>query len=289
MVIYHLVVDVHTEKYGELQEQDSYFTDVFPTLDLAVERGKQEVKERIEKLFKADADYEDDELEDFIRENIRYTFKVYEFDPVRRNDRCWREDGKNITLENSVEFACIVEWEFDDKGIVIIRFEGRNVGWRVLPSDYQEDAGTHFIKGDLVTLKEPCLRRKENNPSDIYVVADAPGRRMDAKDPLRWENIYCVRYLYNGDEYSSGDHYHVHESELKHFQGELPSDSFLFVLSAFFKDESNFSKEAQERLYSLEAIYTCDLARHYKFIEGLQPRQSGDVSGKNEHGVETYG
>jgi hypothetical protein len=125
----------------------------------------------------------------------------------------------------------------------------------------------------LVTIKEPFFSRREDNPSGVYVLAGAPGRRMDAKSPLHWENIYCVHYLYNGDEYSPGCHDHVHESQMLPFQGELPADSFLYVLSEFFKDESNFSQEAQNRLYSLGKIYAGDLARHYKFIDGLHLRE----------------
>ncbi|MBP2628249.1 MAG: hypothetical protein H6Q69_135 [Firmicutes bacterium] len=70
MLIYHLVVDVQTNNYGELQESHCYFSDVFPTLDSAVQHGTQEVKVHIEKLLKKDIGYEENELEDFTRENI---------------------------------------------------------------------------------------------------------------------------------------------------------------------------------------------------------------------------
>ena len=150
-----------------------------------------------------------------------------------------------------------------------------------MPSDYNEGAGTLFAKGDLVTVKEPFFSQPEDNPSGIYVVATVPGRRADKKDPLSWENIYCLHYLYHSDEYSSACHDHVHESQLELFQGEISADSFLWVLSAFFKDKSSFSKEATERLYSSKKIYVGELSQHYKFIEGLFPRQDKDLSIKN--------
>lgn len=271
MVIYHLVVDVHTKRYGELCEADCYFTDVFPTLDLAVEKGKQEVKERIVRLLKQDPGYNEKNLDEFIEEKINYRFVVYEFDPVRRNNECRRKDRENITLENSVEFSDTIWWEYDDKGELIYRLEERGV--IILPSDYHEDAGTHFKVGDLVTIKEGF--GKEDNSSGVYVVAVAPGRRRDAKNPLCWANFYRVHYLYYDYEYHLNCEYDVHESHIEPVTRELSPDSFLLVLSEFFKDESKFSEEFQKRLYSLEPIYTCDLTQHYKFIKGLQPQQSG--------------
>ena len=35
-------------------------------------------------------------------------------------------------------------------------------------------------------------------------------------------------------------------------------------------------------MFSLETIYTCDLTQHYKFIEGLQSRQGGDLTAKTD-------
>ena len=277
MLIYHLVVKVHTNEHAETY----CFTDVFSTLALAVKRGCREIESHIETLFKKDGDYEEAERDDFIEENIRYAFKVYEFDPVRRETGIWREDEKNITFENSVEFATFIEWEYDYRGSVISRWEQRGVAYCVMPSDYNEGAGTLFAKGDLVTVKKPFFSQPEDNPSGIYVVAAVPGRRADKKDPLSWENIYCLHYLYHGDEYSAACHDHVHESQLELFQGEISADSFLRVLSAFFKDKSSFSKEATERLYSSKKIYVGELSQHYKFIEGLFPRQDKDLSIKN--------
>ena len=199
MIIYHLVVDVHTKRYGELCEADCYFTDVFPTLDLAVEKGKQEVKERIVKLLKEDSRYDEEKLDEFIEKKIDYRFVIYEFDPLRRNNGCRRKDGKNITLENSVEFSSEIWWEYNDKGELISRLE-ESLGHDILPSDYQDNAGTNFKVGDLVTIKEG-FRRKEDNTSGIYVVERAPGRRSDAPNPLCWENFYSTHYLSYDNEY----------------------------------------------------------------------------------------
>ena len=272
MVIYHLVVDVHTERYGELCEAACYFTDVFPTLDLAVKKGKQEVKERIAKLLQNDPRYTEENLDEFIAEKINYRFVVYEFDPARSNNKCKRKDGKNITLENSVEFSDTIWWEYDDKGELIYRLE-ESLGVIILPTDYHKYAGTHFKVGDLVTIKEGF--GKEDNPSGVYVVANIPGRRGDAQNPLCWANFYRVYYLSYDCEYHPNCEYAVHETHIEPFTGELSPDSFLLVLSEFFKDKRKFSETVKERLFSLETIYTCDLTQHYKFIEGLQPQQSG--------------
>lgn len=94
MLIYHLVVKVHTNEHAETY----CFTDVFSTLALAVKRGCREIENHIDTLFKKDGDYGEAERDDFIEENIRYAFKVYEFDPARRETGIWREDEKNIYL-----------------------------------------------------------------------------------------------------------------------------------------------------------------------------------------------
>jgi hypothetical protein len=123
MVIYHLVIDVHPNKFGELWESNSYFSDVFPTLDLAVEVGKEEVRNRIDELLKKDTSYEESEIEEFIEENIRYKFIIYEFDPVRRHKSPLRKNMEDITLEKSLEFSAEIEWNYDYKGELCARFE----------------------------------------------------------------------------------------------------------------------------------------------------------------------
>lgn len=195
---------------------------------------------------------------------------------MRRNNGCLRKDIENITLANSVEFSYEITWQYDYKGELINRYEERyeGVGFNILPSDYLEDVGILFAKGDFVTIKKPSLILQQAHPSSIYVAASAPGRRIDSQNPFQWENLYYVYFLGKGDEYDREYYDNVHESQIEHFQGELPADSFLYVLSAFFKYESSFSKEAVEKLYCSKKIYAGDLSCHYKFIVGLQPRQA---------------
>ncbi len=268
MVIYHLVGHVHTNNYGELCEAGCYFSDVFSTMELAVNAGKREVKERIDRLFKDQRVFEEEELDDFIEECINYILCVYEFDPLREHERLMRTDFENISFENSIEFSTKIQWEYDHKGELLIRTEWRNSGFEIYAGDYEEDAGTHFKKGDLVTLKPS----KRQIASGVCVVTGVPGRRKDAKNPFYWENIYTLHYLNKDDEYSQC-HDHQHESQLEPFMGKLPADSFLYVLSEIFKGERKVSDEIMDRLYWGEKIYAGDIKCHYKFIDGLQPRE----------------
>ena len=239
MVIYHLVGHVTANKYGELWKGWCYFSDVFPTLALAIEAGVKEVKERIDRLLKEDTEFEESELAEFIKDCIDYKFTVYEFDPAREKDKQLRTDVENISLENSVEFSDRIEWKYNHKGKLIYRMEFRVSGFEIMPEDYAEDADVHFKKGDLVTLK-PSARKIATG---TCVVSCVPGRRQQTRDPLYWENIYTVHYLYNDDEYSVACHDHPHESLIELYQGELPKDSFLYVLSEFFKGERQVNKE----------------------------------------------
>lgn len=272
MVVYHLQGYVHSNRYGELWEKHGFFSDVFSTLDLALAAGKEEIGRLIDSLMEESVVYTAIERELFIAEKLQYSFTVFEFDPVRREQRLQRTDATNITLENSVEFLHQIEWEFDHLGNLVDRTEWSFAGQSILPGDYAETAGTLFKLGDFVTIKESALS-KLDTPGEIFVVGVAPGRRFDRQNPLCWENLYAVCHLDDGDAYSGG-HDHVHESRLELYRGELPADNFLHVLAEIFRDERNLSQESKDLLYNYEKIHTCDLRRHFKFIDDLKPKDS---------------
>ena len=272
MVIYHLQGYVHSNRYGELWEKHCCFSDVFSALDLAVAAGKEELDRLIDRLMEESSAYTAMERELFIAEQLQYSFTVFEFDPVRREQRLQRTDAANITLENSVEFSHQVEWEFDHLGHLLDRTEWIVAGQSILPGDYVENAGTLFKLGDFVTIKESALS-KLDTPGEIFVVGVAPGRRFDRQNPLCWEKIYAVCHLDDGDAYSGG-HDHVHESRLELYRGELPADSFLHVLAEIFTGERKLSQESKDLLFNYEKINTCDLRRHFKFIDDLKSKNT---------------
>ena len=272
MVIYHLTGYVHSNRYGSLCEQHCHFSNVFSSLELAVQTGRKEISRLIDRLREKSAADEAKDREIFIAEQLQYSFIVFEFDPVRREQRLQRTDAANITLENSVEFSHQVEWEFDHLGHLLDRTEWSVAGQSILPGDYAETAGTLFKLGNFVTIKESALS-KLDTPGEIFVVGAAPGRIFDRQNPLCWENIYAVCHLDDGDAYSGG-HDHVHESRLELYRGELPADSFLHVLAEIFTGERKLSQESQDLLYNYEKIHTCDLRRHFKFIDDFKPKDS---------------
>ena len=271
MVIYHLQGYVHSNRYGELCEKHCCFSDVFSTLDLAVNAGKEKMGRLIDRLMEKSAT-STTERELFIAEQLQYSFPVFEFDPLRREQRQQRTDAANITLETSVEFSHQIDWEFDHLGHLLDRIEWSVAGQSILPGDYVENAGTLFKLGDFVIIKESALRNLDT-PGEIFVVGAAPGRRFDRQNPLCWENLYAVCHLDDGDTYSGG-HDHVHESRLELYRGELPADSFLHVLAEIFRDERKLSQESQDLLYYYKKIHTCDLRKHFKFIDDLKPKDS---------------
>ena len=273
MVIYHLQGYVHTRQYGELCERYCHFGDVFSSLELAIEGGKREMNERIEKLLENDKSYRELGREVFIKEVIAYSFEIFEFDPLRREQNLLRTDAESITLENSVEFSDVVEWEFDYGGNLRCRIEWRGSGYERMPGDYAEDAGTQFQKGDFVTLKESAQYLRDRI-DEIFVVGGVPGRRNAWHNPLGWENIYAVYCQTDENKFSTGDHDHIHEYQIELYRGELPADSFLQVMAEFFRGERELSEATKCLLWSGKEIYVGDLKQHYKFIEGLQPLKS---------------
>ena len=247
-----------------------HFSDIFSSLDVAVAAGTKEINKRIDNVLKESTVYAAKDRELFIAENLQYTFLVFEFDPLRREQHLPRTDAANITLENSVEFSDQIEWEYDHRGHLLERTEWRQAGQVIMPGDYAEDAGTLFQLGDFVVIKESELT-KLDDPGEIFVIGAVPGRRFDRKNPLCWENIYCACHLDEGDAYSGG-HDHLHESRLERYHCELPADSFLHVLAEIYRDERKLSPDSKELLYNYEKIHTGDLRRHYKFIDDLKPR-----------------
>lgn len=269
MIVYHLKGYVYTNGFGNLCEKYSHFSDVFTTLELAMETGKREIEERVQRFFKQQTVFTADEFEDFMKEEIEYAFQVIEFDPERRQQGTVREDWENCTFENAVEYSHEIEWDFDRQGNLLSRCEWRGVGHDVRPSDYSDDAGTHFKLGDFVVPKNPAsfMFEGDGNDDGIYVVAGAPGRRKERRFPLSWENIYCLYYS-SGGEYPGG-HHHIHESDLQVCSKEVPVDSFLHVLSKYFKGEP-INESIAERIESGEPIFVGDLKWHYKFMDGSQ-------------------
>lgn len=257
MVVYHLQGYVHSTRLGELCENRCWFSDVFSALDLAVTAGKTEINRRIDRLLEDSPANEAADRDWFIAEQLEYSFTVFEFDPLRREQGLLRKDAANITLENSVEFSHQIEWSFDCQGCLMDRTEWMSAGFSVLPGDYSETAGTLFKCGDFVTIKKSGLN-KIDHPDEIHVVGAAPGRRFDRQKPLSWENYYAVCHLDEGCDFSGG-HDHVHESKLQLFRGQLPADSVLHVLAEIFRGDRGLGPDSQDLLNRYEKIHIGNL------------------------------
>ena len=85
-IIYHLIVKAHSTRYGNLIELDNNYTNVYSTLDRAVEVGTNWLRNKIKRLYE-ESNYctrEKDTLtiQDMLDENeIYYNFSVTEFNP----------------------------------------------------------------------------------------------------------------------------------------------------------------------------------------------------------------
>lgn len=196
---------VYVNRYGNLCDIDSFYSNVYTNYENAFEEGIQELNDRIIKLKNADANYFDEKTETFIKEMIYYKFVIHERIVMDEFDKLISKMIKmsfktkvEVTKDTDMYELCrnhssSIDYEFDYKGNLIERWEYRGAGYLRMPSDYEEDAGVRFAVGDVV--------RVENNPfgENYCVVMSVPGRLRDAKNVFRWENIYSLEFAFIED------------------------------------------------------------------------------------------
>ena len=78
-MIYLLKVSANSKRFGELIERDSFYSEVFSSLDKAVEEGKSWLKERLKFL---NSQINNDLIYDKLQKNkgFEYSFSVTELD-----------------------------------------------------------------------------------------------------------------------------------------------------------------------------------------------------------------
>ena len=78
-MIYLLKVSANSKRFGKLIERNSHYSEVYSSLDKAVEDGKEWMKERI-KVLNVKLEKDESVKENFNNEELEYSFTVTELD-----------------------------------------------------------------------------------------------------------------------------------------------------------------------------------------------------------------
>jgi len=128
MMVYHLKIDVRRYDYGRLYKQGNFFSEVYPSLEMAVEEGVKIIGKMIELLRDEDNFYRNEPVGLFVKEQLYYNFDASEFDPAKRYDG---EEDTNLCLSN----ASKIDWKYDFTGKLIDRVEWWDASYMRLPGD----------------------------------------------------------------------------------------------------------------------------------------------------------
>lgn len=232
-MIYHLEIQVCINRYGDLCESNSFFSNVFLGYEQALQAGIQEINERLKKLQDKDIDYQIDEMATFIKEQIYCDFVIHELiimedvDQFERKirQRCYKTKVM-VPEETDLYQLCrdhslSIDYVFDYQGNLIERYEMRLEGLQYLrmPNDYQENAGRLFAVGDVVRVVKK--QRYGFATDNYYVVASVPGSLRTADNIFSWENIYALDFVYIEEGKLWNEYDTFHESMIEKVEDEL--------------------------------------------------------------------
>ena len=232
-MIYHLEIQVCINRYGDLCERNSFYSNVFLGYEQALQAGIEEVNERLKKIQDKQIDYRNDEMATFFEEQVYCDFVIHELIIMEDVDQFERKIRQQcyktkilVSEETDLYQLCrdhslSIDYVFDYQGNLIERYEMRLEGLQYLrmPNDYQENAGSLFSVGDIVGVvkKQRCGFGTDN----YYVVVSVPGSLRTADNIFRWENIYVCDFVYIGEGKIWNEYDTFHESQIEKVEDEL--------------------------------------------------------------------
>jgi hypothetical protein len=236
LTIFHLKIELRKKDYGCLYKQGNFFSEVYPSLEMAVEEGVKIIGKMIELLRDEDNFYRNEPVGLFVKEQLYYNFDASEFDPETR-DIQRKRPCKELKAPTKIV------WEYDCEGKLIDCIEWWDAGYLRLPGDELDDAGRRFQVGDFVTA--------DKDDSKIYIVVARPHRPEDAAS-TRWENIYRVLYITEDGYFGEECHEHFHESKLCLYTEKVPENSALRLISDIMTGRKKISDDVRQKLFAGE-------------------------------------
>lgn len=247
-MIYHLEIQVYINRYGDLCESNSFYSNVYLHYEQALQAGIEEVNERIKKLQDKDIYYQNDEMAAFVKEEIYCDFVIHELIIMEDIDQFERRNVQHcyktkvmVSEETDLYQLCrdhsiSIDYIFDYQGNLIERHEMRPEGLRYLrmPNDYQENAGSLLSVGDVVLVRKK--KQYVSDTVDYYIVASVPGSLRTAENIFSWENIYALDFVYIEDGKLWKEYDTFHESQIEKVEDDSISRQVRkLILTAEYK------------------------------------------------------
>lgn len=246
--VYLLQTEAYSTRYGELQEKYSTKSGVYSTQEIAIEKGKEWLTERLEELHKSiDVEGTIQDLIDW--HAIYYEFKVTEIDPEYADNYVLAEHRYDCESELPTH----TEYYYNFKGELISKYyEYRDCydGESYMTNAYSEKEESKFNAfevGDLVTVVDDEI------PIDrIFVI-------KEVLDALEYKGYSEYRYALATDIYDEEknehyleDIYEYSERQLNKFEGNIEPDSPIAIISKVYKNTFEISPETERRLIGEE-------------------------------------
>lgn len=243
MNVYRLEIEAYNTRFGDLRERNSFYSDVFSSLERALEEGKYNLKKIMYNIYE-NSEYCTKEnsltLEEMLQDEcIYYRFQITEVDPFYADsfDEIYSE--KECILNHKPTH---IIYNYDYKGNLQYKqiqwtLEGEHHSGQVIlqyPGDDEENAGEKFKIGDFVQIE---------GEDKIYIVHGVP---LKENGKLLGENKYYLSAIFDNILCPFYDEY---EYNLKKYEGVIKEDSpYMFVRNLY---KSN-KKESLELLSKLE-------------------------------------
>ena len=274
--VYHLIVEAHSTRYGELQEPRPQYSQICMSHEEAYDVGKHVLGEKVGKLY-ANSDYctkyDSRTLEDFIKDNMVYCrwiieeidldiLKTYNY---RDNYRARRPAHMEYLYDLNGDLLSQCHWYYGDG----VRDSGGSC-FQYREGDDLPEAGTKFKEGDFVRLKRAWNRHPAPSfdTSTVFSIIGVPPRD---KEGQLVENTYHIETVSERGEYLWDLDFHypfqgIHETELVKHEGEVDKNSPLWFLHSVFisgqtdyKNDEEFEKGIIRKLEKKTILLTPDV------------------------------
>ena len=275
--VYHLIVEAHSTRYGELREPRSEYSDIFMSHEEAYAEGKRVLTQKIESLYE-DSDYctnkdNGSTLADFLKDNmVRHRWIIEEVDldilktyNNRDNYRARRPAHMEYLYDLNGDLVSQCHWYYFDS----VRDSGGTC-FQYREGDDLPEAGTKFKVGDFVRLKRAWNRHPAPSfdTDTVFSIIGIPQR--DKEGRLK-ENTYHIETVSERGEYLWDLNFHypfqgIHETELVKHEGEVDKNSPLWFLHSVFisgqtdyKNTEEFEKGIIHKLERGKILLTPDI------------------------------
>lgn len=220
-----------------LEEVNVYFSNTYTTYENAVSEGILCLKEQLE--FELNREPTE---EDF--KKASYSLQIIEIPDLEYAENFEiKLSPVEKYLEQNIKPTHFVT-DIDYKGDIIFKIiqfrikqrDGlRNICMK-FPEDFQEDAGTHFKIGDIVTIY-----KSKTDKDRLGVVRFLP---VKVQGQPYFNNDYGVTSIYD----SGIETYAIDEREIQLYNGKLEEDSDIKILQQIITEDIKVSKDTWEDL-----------------------------------------